>query len=278
MRMFIRSSTIKQTASLAALVLLVASSNEALAWGYSGHRIIAEIVEQFIDPDTVRKVRDLLAIENVTTLADVSTWADQIRLQRPETAPWHYVNIPIHLGTGEPATYDANRDCPNDNCVVAKIAHFEGALADQQIPELERLEALKYLVHFIGDVHQPLHASNNNDRGGNEVAVTFMGHQTNLHAVWDGGIIGPAIGGDERGYALQLVLNIKDAERKLWSSHDPVSWANEAHEIAVTGIYGKLPHAGAIPESYEVQALPIVNEQLAKAGLRLAVVLNELLK
>jgi hypothetical protein len=207
-----------------------------------------------------------------------TTQTATIRVQRPETAPWHYVNIPIHLATGEPATYDANRDCPNNDCVVAKIAHFDGVLADRQFPERERLEALKYLVHFIGDVHQPLHASNNNDRGGNEVAVTFMGRQTNLHAVWDTGIIEPAIGGDERGYALQLVLNIKDAERKLWPSRDPVSWANEAHEIAVAEIYGKLNHAGAIPESYEVQALSIVNEQLAKAGVRLAVVLNELLK
>ena len=74
------------------------------------------------------------------------------------------------------------------------------------------------------------------------------------------------------------MLNIKDTERKLWSSHDPVSWANEAHEIAVTEIYGKLHHAGAIPESYEAHSLSIVNEQLAKAGVRLAVVLNELLK
>jgi hypothetical protein len=105
-----------------------------------------------------------------------------------------------------------------------------------------------------------------------------MGRQTNLHAVWDTGIITPAIRGDERDYALQLVLNIEDADRKLWSSQDPVLWANEAHEIAVTEIYRKLSHAGSIPESYEVQALSVVNEQLAKAGVRLAVVLNEVLK
>jgi hypothetical protein len=97
-------------------------------------------------------------------------------------------------------------------------------------------------------------------------------------SIWDTGIIEPAVRGDERGYALQLARNITDAERKLWSSDDPVSWANDAHEIAVTKIYGKLPHDGAIPESYEVQALPIVNEQLAKAGVRLAAVLDKLLQ
>jgi nuclease S1 len=250
----------------------------ALAWGYTGHRVIAEIAEQFLEPETAHKVRDLLAIENVSTLAEVSTWADQIRLQRPETAPWHYVNIPVHPAAGEPNSYDAARDCPNNACVVAQIERFERELADRELPERQRLEALKYLVHFIGDVHQPLHASNNQDRGGNEVQVTFMGHQTNLHAVWDTGVIEPAVRGDERGYALQLAQNITDAERKLWSSDDPVSWANDAYEIAVTEVYGKLPHAGVIPESYEVQALPIVNEQLAKAGVRLAAVLNKLLK
>ena len=88
---------------LAAIVLLLASLVDAFAWGYTGDRVIAEIAEQFLEPETARQVRDLLAIENVTTLADVSTWADQIRLQRPETAPWHYVNIPVHAPEGDPA-------------------------------------------------------------------------------------------------------------------------------------------------------------------------------
>jgi hypothetical protein len=177
---------------LAALVLLFLSPVDAFAWGYTGHRVIAEIAEQFLEPETARQVRDLLAIENVTTLAEVSTWADQIRLQRPETAPWHYVNIPVHPAPDEPSSYDATRDCPNDACVVAKIEQLERVLADRQVLGRQRLEALKYLVHFIGDVHQPLHASNDHDRGGNEVPVVFMERQTNLHALWDTGIIEPA--------------------------------------------------------------------------------------
>jgi hypothetical protein len=250
----------------------------ALAWGYTGHRVIAEIAEQFLEPQTVRQVRDLLAIENVTTLADVSTWADQIRVQRPETAPWHYVNIPVHPAPAEPSSYVATRDCPNDACVVAKIEQFERVLADRQASERERLEALKYLVHFIGDMHQPLHASNNNDRGGNDVTVTFMGRQTNLHAVWDSGIVEPAVKGDERGYAMQLTRNITQAELSQWSQGNPVSWANEAHDVATSSVYGELQHAGALPDSYEAQALPIVNEQLERAGVRLAKVLNDCLR
>jgi hypothetical protein len=263
---------------LAALVLLVGSSVEAIAWGYTGHRIIAEIAEQFLEPDTARKVRGLLAIENVTTLAEVSTWADQIRVQRPETAPWHYVNIPVQASAGEPSGYDATRDCPNNACIVAKIEQFERGLADRQASERQRLEALKYLVHFIGDVHQPLHASNNHDRGGNDVPVTFMGRQTNLHAVWDTGIIAQAVKGDERGYAIRLTRNITHAELREWSQGDTISWANESHDVATSAVYGQLQHAGILPDSYEDQALQIVNDQVRRAGVRLAKVLNDCLR
>ena len=97
-----RPVEILRAKSLIAALFLLVGPVEAFAWGYSGHRIIAEIAEQFLEPQTVRQVRDLLAIENVTTLAEVLTWADQIRVQRPETAPWHYVNIPVHPLSGEP--------------------------------------------------------------------------------------------------------------------------------------------------------------------------------
>ena len=102
-----------------------------------------------------------------------------------------------------------------------------------------------------------------------------MGRQTNLHAVWDTGIIDPAVQGDERSYALHLLKEIADAERGVWSSDDPVSWANESHDLAALAVYGELQHAGTLPDSYEAQALPLVNQQLERAGVRLAKVLNE---
>lgn len=148
---------------------------------------------------------------------------------------------------------------------------------DQQLPDRQRLEALKYIVHFIGDLHQPLHVSNDNDRGGNEIAVTFMGQQTNLHAVWDTGIIEPAVRGDERGYAIKLAQAITPDERVQWTGGDPVLWANEGYRIAVSTIYNELPHSGNLPDYYETEALPIVNQQLQRAGVRLAKVLNEVL-
>jgi hypothetical protein len=102
------------------------SNVNALAWGYESHRIVAEIAEQFLEPETAHRVRNLLAVENRTTLAEVSTWADQIRPQHPETRRWHFVNIPIHPPAGENSGYDAIRDCPQYECVVAKIEQFEG--------------------------------------------------------------------------------------------------------------------------------------------------------
>jgi len=105
-----------------------------------------------------------------------------------------------------------------------------------------------------------------------------MGHQTNLHVVWDTGIIELALKSDERSNALRLAQNITDAERALWSSDDPVSWANESYQISVRIIYGGLQHQGTLPDSYEAQALPIVNQQLERAGVRLAKLLNEVLK
>jgi hypothetical protein len=151
-------------------------------------------------------------------------------------------------------------------------------LTDRQVSDRQRLEALKYLVHFIGDVHQPLHASDNHDRGGNEVLVFFMGRQSNLHAIWDTGIIEPAVKGDERGYAMRLTRNITQAELSQWSQGDPILWANESHDVATAAVYGELQHAGALPDSYEAQALPIVDKQLERAGVRLANVLNKCLR
>jgi hypothetical protein len=257
-----------------AFALSLASVGQAFAWGSEGHRIVAEIAEQYLEPATAKQVRELLAIENETTLADVSNWADQIRGQRRNTAPWHFVDIPIGA-----AGYDAERDCPRGACVVAKIDEFTEQLRDRNLQPRERLEALKFLVHFVGDVHQPLHAADNDDRGGNEVRVEFRGHRTNLHAVWDTAILAPTVRGDERAYAVELARRIRRADLARWGGGTAVDWANDSHAIAGRVIYGELPNEpGALQATYERRALPVVNEQLEKAGVRLASILNTILR
>lgn len=257
----------------AAAASVFAAPTQAMGWGSEGHRIIAEIAEQYLEPDTSRRVRALLAIENATTLADIANWADQIRPQHRETAPWHFVDIPISA-----SGYDPARDCATGDCVVVKIDQFTATLQDRNAAPEDRLTALKFVVHFVADLHQPLHASDNGDRGGNEIRVTFDRRRTNLHAVWDSGILEPVVQGDERAYALRLVDDITPAKIAAWQAGSTIDWANESHAVAVSVIYGRLPHdAGMLPASYEQVALPVVNQQLERAGLRLALVLNRTL-
>ena len=119
---------------IAAAVLAGLTANDAFAWGTEGHRIVADIAEQFLQLSTAREVRALLAVDNETTLADVSNWADQIRDQRRETATWHFVDIPITA-----PGYDASRDCPHDDCVVAKIEEFAAELRDRTLPPIREI-------------------------------------------------------------------------------------------------------------------------------------------
>ncbi len=267
------------TAIGAALLLLVASIGNALAWGDEGHRIVAEIAEQYLEPAAARHVYDLLAIENAQTLAQVSTWADQIPPQRGYTAPWHFVDVPIHPPPGTPAGYDAARDCPHDDCVVAAIDRFAAVLRDKGAAPRKRLEALKFVVHLVGDIHQPLHCADNGDHGGNDVRVFFLGRPMSLHAVWDIGLLAPAVRGDERAYALRLVRSIAPGDLPRWGRGSSADWATESYKIARAKIYGEMQYEARTLELFwESELLPVVNEQLEKAGVRLAALLNATLR
>jgi hypothetical protein len=274
-------------ASLRAAALAIAFSATrpagASAWGTEGHIIVAEIAEQYLEPAAAQHVRELLALQNATHLTDVANWADQIRRERPETAPWHFVDIPVHpapiTGVEDVDGYLAARDCSMQRCIVAQIDRLMVELQQKREVTWPRLEALKFVVHFMGDIHQPLHAADDHDRGGNDDAVVFMGRRSNLHAVWDSGILDAAgARGDERVYAARLARSITPDEFKRWRFGTAAYWADESHKIAVNVIYGTLPHVGALPDGYETVALPIVNEQLEKAGVRLAMVLNVALR
>lgn len=257
-----------------ALPALLAPS-DACAWGSEGHRIVADIAELNLDPETAHRVRDLLAIDNATTLAQVSTWADEIRPQRRETGPWHYVNIPVDPPPGTPTNYDRARDCPADACVVVKLGEFVQRLRDRSLDRRQRLEALKFVVHFAGDITQPLHCADNHDRGGNDIHVRFDGRATNLHAVWDTAILTPAVNGDERRFALELWATVVPDRATLWLKGGAADWANESYDLARRAIYSPPPHDGEeLPAAYASRMLPLVEGQVERAGVRLAALLN----
>ncbi len=170
-------------ATLLALVLV--TPGPAIGWGLEGHAVVAEFATMRLTDAANAQVAALL--EPGESLASVASWADDVRHKRSETAQWHFVDIPKSA-----TQYDPARDCrptPHGDCVVAAIERFKTVLANATAARPARAEALKFLVHFVGDIHQPLHCADNHDRGGNDITVAFFKASTNLHAVWDTGII-----------------------------------------------------------------------------------------
>lgn len=246
-------------------VLALMSPRSVGAWGGDGHRIVAELAERQLSAPARVEVDRLLALEPGATLATVSTWADENRSH--STSAWHYVNLP--RGGTDSCTYDAERSCIDGHCVVDAIER-QAAVLSSNAPDAARLKALKYVVHFVADVHQPLHGGFADDRGGNQFQVLAFGKGTNLHALWDSGLIGQWPGGSA------LLLNeagtVKDAAD---GGKAPGRWAEESCRIVATeGFY---PGSHKIDAGYTVLWAPVLKERLAAAGVRLAKVLNEAL-
>jgi hypothetical protein len=247
-------------------VLLLLPHPQAWAWGNEGHRIIADIAWDHLNDTTLKNLRPFLGNND---LASISTWADDIRSGRPETGPWHYVDISPSSTGYQP------QDCPDDDCVVARINMFARILGDPQQPFAARSEALKFLVHFVGDLSQPMHAMAD-ARGGNDIPVSVFGstqcgeYPCNLHSVWDSALI-EHTGLLEHRYARALEERIT-ADHLEAGPADPVAWANQSLQLAKQAWVQ--PQA-EIEEAYYLRERPVVDRQLALAGLRLAAMLNE---
>ena len=243
------------------------SGAETGAWYDIGHRLIVRIAELRLAPHTVEAVREILAGQD---LAEASLWADQIRGERRETAALHFVNIPLQADAYVPA-----RDCPGELCVIAEIQRDERVVADSTASLPQRAEALRFLIHFIGDLHQPLHVSNNGDKGGNLRPVTLLGNSYNLHQVWDGELL-TTTGMDESEYFDHLRQKMDSLDLPALEQGTVVDWAMEGHRLARDYAY-RLPRGGRLDDGYVKANLPVVDLALIKAGVRLARVLNEAL-
>lgn len=268
---------VKAVIGLVALSISALPPSAAWAWGSEGHHIIARIAADRLTPAARAEVANLLGGDARRTMDEVSTWADEIRRDRAETAPWHYVNIEISTNG-----FDVAKDCPEGDCVVAQVRKDERMLADHQLAKPVRAEALRFLIHFVGDLHQPLHCADNHDRGGNDVRVLLGGEETNLHAVWDTNVVA-ALGKNPDQVASSLEAHITPQEVTAWSRGAPSVWANESFGIAKRVIYSALPGEGGtaapiiLPQDYAARERSITAVQLEKAGVRLAVLLNRAL-
>jgi hypothetical protein len=242
--------------NLLALILTFLTST-AHAWGTQGHQVIANVAQAQLTSKAKAEIDKLLNLEPGETLASISTWADERR--SPTTAAWHYVNFPKHT-----CTYDATRDCPDGNCIVAAIDRQLAVLASDA-PADKRLTALKYVVHMVADIHQPLHAGYAEDRGGNTYQLhTFM-RGSNLHALWDVGLIKNLEMSNE---TLTTRLLAKPAQAGAFSA---ASIAEESCRIV--GTPGFYPDR-LVDFSYVERYTPVMEARLRLAGARLAAVLS----
>jgi hypothetical protein len=244
----------------------------AQAWGPEGHALVARIAERYLTADAKAKLAAIL--EPGQTIVSVASWADEVRPSRPETGRWHYVNSPVSR-----PHFDLARDCPDGHCVVAKIGEMQKQLADPATTPRRRREALMFLIHFVGDMHQPLHSADNGDRGGNAVQVSFFGKKMPLHRLWDSGLLDRM--GPQDDLLESLLAAISKRKASSWRKGTPETWADSIHRGARTVVYGRLPKApkGAVltlGAPYEAKARPLVREQLEKAGVRLASILNRI--
>lgn len=260
---------------LVGLLAVLAVAPSVHAWGRQGHAIVAELAQRRLSPAAEAEVERLLAAENTKSLADIASWADELRddPSREElskaTAKLHYINF-----RSDDCTYVPPRDCPGDQCVVGGLAKYVSVLADRSQPDATRLEALKFVVHFVGDVHQPLHAGYRDDKGGNLFQVQFQGKGTNLHSVWDSGLLGTH-GNDWRAYAGELdARSPATLPPPIAPLENPYAQWAEQSCAATRDIY---PDGHKIDDAYVTAELPVAEGQLRVAGERLAEVLNRAL-
>ena len=244
------------------------------AWGPLGHAIVANLAQRQLSPTAQAEVDRLLAPGHTNSLAAIASWADQLQNDPAQAALWrqtrslHYVNF--HDAACD---YVPPHDCRDGRCVIGALAHYVAVLGDRTQADAARREALKFVVHFVGDVHQPLHAGYRTDKGGNTYQVQFAGKGSNLHRVWDSGLLSQR-GLDATAYAQLL------AARGPATLPPPIApmrnvyaqWARESCRI--TARPGFYPSGHRIDQRYVDAELPLAELRLRVAGRRLAAVLN----
>ncbi len=200
------------------------------AWWETGHRTVARIAAAHLNPATRSRVAQILGVKDTpdsvaNAMAVASTWPDEIKDQS-KTGAWHFIDIPL-----QDSKKDMRKRCPEgDNCITARIEIFADQLKDRAPSTISDRDALRYLIHFVGDIHQPLHATSDADLGGNCEQIKPIEQAKNLHALWDGGIVKTLHAND-----VQLADNLEgyigrlsSGDRKRWSKGDAADWAWES--------------------------------------------------
>jgi len=277
------------------IVSSVCIDNPPLQWGQVGHALVASVAQALLNTTTTAAVTNLLPDVN-GSMAAVASWADQIRKTYPWSAELHYINTPDWL-----CDYSYQRDCQLNGvmgiCVDGAIQNYTNRLLDSSLPFDQQNEALKFLIHFVGDIHQPLHCGFTTDKGGNTFEGHFNNKKVNLHEIWDTSIVVERIandyGGNQSAYLSYLVNQIQGAWSNQafgWSTCSaPTKYSDCSGDWAVESItaacqYSYVEADGkthiktgfTLADPYYERNMPVVEMQIAKAGVRLATILNAL--
>jgi hypothetical protein len=302
--------------------VLFFTPSSALAWGCKGHQTVALIAEKQLTPGARQLVEKLLTENPVAAqlkrycgnanrdlLVDASTWPDDVRNDL-KNGPWHYIDIPRGAPRGPIEPF-----CGTEGCVTKAIADQLAILKDKNADPHKRADAVRYLIHFVGDLHMPLHATSNNDEGGNCDPVRYFRRRPqehhnsftpNLHALWDTAILERDMEGADPSEYADFLAQLFSSDFSRWQSAGihVDDWAWQSHDLAESVVYGELTpkistetpvpvHSCTdannigermmqlhlyVGQSYQEAAAPVIQEQLALAGVRLAMILNDALK
>jgi hypothetical protein len=284
----------RRTRRLTLLLIAGCAAAVARAWGPQGHRTVGAIADRLLTPAAQTAVSQLLSddrdkfgnLSGRTTLESVSDWADELHGTAAARGRWHYDDMPVCRS--EPKA----RYCPDGQCNTEQLERLTAVLRDAAAPLGERNEALKWVVHLVGDIHQPLHAADNHDRGGNQVPVALAGVRTrgreNLHRVWDNDLVKLALHAPNRQQPPPNIDALAGEARRLVGQAgqgSPDSWARESNNLARNVAYhypgftcDAVPgNMVVLDAAYQEEAEALVRERLLLAGGRLAALLNQTL-
>ncbi|MFY0255558.1 S1/P1 nuclease [Chitinophaga sp. 30R24] len=252
---------------MAILTLLLTS------WGNVGHQTVGKIADDHLSKKARNAVQQLLGDK---TLADVATWADEVRNQEEfkETAPWHFLNLPLGLDRN---AFEAQVLATTEQNVYSALTQLEKELADPATPQEKKVTDLKFIVHLVGDLHQPMHISRKEDKGGNTIQLNYEGKGINLHSLWDSKLIGT------QGLSYQQLVeeldHIRTGKIKRWQRDPAMEWLWESYQIS-SELYAEVDalNGRSIGNEYYQRHIPVINERIQQAGIRLAGILNRLFK
>jgi hypothetical protein len=270
-------SRIKPHRHLFAIMLglcLLALCRQTLAWGPLGHQLVCDIAWREMDKQTRHEVSSLIKGSRYRTFAQACNWPDHIRSDKSKDwlKPYHYINVP------RGAEQVRQEHCAEQGCVLSGIERFSKMYHYADTPQ-KRREALLLVSHLIGDIHQPMHVSYEDDLGGNRVQLTVEGDETNLHRLWDSDILSYRYGkkADWRAIGKQLHEQARRTVSDQQLAASPLQWADESYRVT-KNIYDELPANGKAGGEYAEKNYPVIEQRLKLAGMRLANYLDSLLK